>query len=371
MLQTAFKFLLYDKAKALGALLGVIISTFLIGQQAGVFLFLTDTMKELATLAPGYLWVVDNQTQNVNELGRLDMRVGYEIKSLPGVEQAHPLLIGGAAAQIPNGDNSGVLLIGLEPPVFAGAPHFVEGRPRDLLPEGAISVDVFDTRAFPNNRLGATLEINGRKTYIAARSRGVRGFGSVFVFTTIERARALTGASPQEANAFLVRSRPGQESEVIRLINENIYGVRAWRGEDFADSTVSIILRTTSIAFSVGTLVLFAFVAGLFIVGLTLYSSAIDRIRDYGTMKAIGANNHYIRRLIFTQALVFAVAGFSIGFLFLQGFRRGVAQQGLLFEFSPALLAGFIFSIAVIALGGAILAVRRIGKLEPAAVFRQ
>ncbi len=371
MFRTAFKFLLYDKAKALGALLGVIISTFLIGQQAGVFIFLTDTMQELATLAPGYLWVVDNQTQNVNELGTLDTRLGYEIESLPGVEQAHPLFIGGATVQIPGGDNSGVLLIGLEPPVFAGAPDFVDGQARDLLPEGAISVDVFDTRAFPDNRLGATLEINGRKAYIAARSRGVRGFGSVFVFTTIERARALTMTPPNKAKAFLVRARPGQEEEVIRLINENIFGVRAWGGEDFASSTVSIILRTTSIAFSVGTLVLFAFIAGLFIVGLTLYSSAIDRLRDYGTMKAIGANNNYIRRLIFTQALVFAVVGFVIGFLFLQGFRKGVAQQGLLFEFSPVFLAGFVVSIAIIALGGAILAARRIGRLEPAAVFRQ
>lgn len=370
MLRTAFKFLRYDKAKAFGALLGVVVSTFLIGQQVGIFLFLTDAMKELATLAPGYIWVVDNQTENVNELGLLDLRLRYEIASLPGVEQAQPVYLGGGTVQIPDGESYGIRLIGLEAPIFAGAPDFVEGQATDLLPEGAVAVDAFDTRVFPRMEIGATFEINGRKAYIAALTRGVRGFGSVLTFTTIERARAWSGAARTDVNTILVKAQPGREAEVIRTINRNIYGVRAWNGEDFARSTVDIILRTTSIATSVGTLVIFAFIAGLFIVGLTLFSAAVDRLRDYGTMKAIGASNGYIRRLIYTQAACFALVGFAIGYLLLEGFKQGVARSGLLFEFPPALTAGFFLLICLIALGGATLAARRVARLEPAEVFR-
>jgi putative ABC transport system permease protein len=43
-------------------------------------------------------------------------------------------------------------------------------------------------------------------------------------------------------------------------------------------------------------------ISGFFIIGLTLYSSAVDRIRDYGTLKAIGATNGYITRLILLQS---------------------------------------------------------------------
>ena len=46
------------------------------------------------------------------------------------------------------------------------------------------------------------------------------------------------------------------------------------------------MLGSTGIAISIGTLLIFAVISGFFIIGLTLYSAAIDRIRDYGTLKA-------------------------------------------------------------------------------------
>jgi len=261
-------------------------------------------------------------------------------------------------------------VIGIEPPAFIGAPQFFEGRAEDLLPDGAIAVDIFDEAAFPSTEIGSTCEINGRKAYIAARTKGIRTFGGVLVFTTLERARLWANAPADAASAFLVKAETGRKAEVIDRINKSMFGVRAWDGEKLGSDTVSIILRTTSIAFSVGTLVVFAFIAGLFIVGLTLYSAAIDRLKDYGTMKAIGANNWFIRKLIFTQAAMFALLGFGIGYALLLGFKFGIAKSGLLFEFSNGFLITFFFSICGIALGGAVLAVRRITRLEPAEVFR-
>ena len=37
MFKTAWKFSIYDKAKSIGVIVGILISTFLIGQQLGVF----------------------------------------------------------------------------------------------------------------------------------------------------------------------------------------------------------------------------------------------------------------------------------------------------------------------------------------------
>jgi putative ABC transport system permease protein len=370
VLRTAFRFIFYDKTKSLGSLLGVVVATFLIGQQMGVFIFLTDSMKRLVTLAPDAIWVVDDKTENVNSLGQLRMRVRYEVESLRGVKSVHPLFLGAARVQYPDGDNTPITVVGIESPSFAGAPAFFEGNAINLLPDGAVAIDVFDDAAFPSTEIGTTLEINGGKAYVAARTKGIRTFGGVLVFTTLERARFWANAPPDAASAFLVKAEPGQADEVIRRINATIFGVRAWKAEELASSTVSIILRTTSIAFSVGTLVVFAFVAGLFIVGLTLYSAAVDRLKDYGTMKAIGANNGYIRKLIFSQAAIFALLGYGLGYVLLLGFKSGIAQSGLLFEFSTGFLVTFFIGICTIALGGAILAVRRITSVEPAEVFR-
>lgn len=372
IIRTAFQFMLYDKSKSMGALFGVIISTFLIGQQTGLFGFLTNSMQALVALNPEYIWVVDNHTENASALGKIDNRVMYEIESLNGVKTVNPIFVGGASVQYPDGDNSGVTLIGVSSPNFVGTPKkFFDGKASDLLTDGAISVDIFDTRVFPKTDIGTTLEVSGREAHIAARTKGFRGFGGTNVFTTIERARLWSGGNYNQSSAFLVETKAGFDQKlIVNAINQNIFGVRAWQGTELGNSTVLFILKNTSIATSIGTMVVFAFIAGFFIVGLTLYSAAVDRLKDYGTMKAIGATNGYIRKLIYTQAGLFALFGFGIGFLLVEAFAWAIAKKGMLITFSPLFLVIFAGLICSIALGGATFASRRITKLEPAEVFR-
>jgi putative ABC transport system permease protein len=191
------------------------------------------------------------------------------------------------------------------------------------------------------------------------------------VFTTIERARALGNVPIEKASLFLVSWKNGvPRDSVVARINRSMPGVRAWAPEVFAASTVSNVLKSSGIALSVGTLIVFAVLSGLIIIGLTLYSAAIDRIKDYGTLKAIGASNGYITRLILLQALLISFVGFAVGMAMVEGFRFGVGQAGTLFDFPPGVRAGFFLLTLTIALGGSLFAIRRIIALEPAQVFR-
>ena len=101
-----------------------------------------------------------------------------------------------------------------------------------------------------------------------------------------------------------------------------------------------------------------------------LYSAAIDRIKDYGTLKAIGATNGYIRKLILMQAVIYAIIGFLIGYALIEGFRNGIANAGTLFTFHPVTKVIFFLITATISISGTLFAIRRITKLEPASVFR-
>ena len=373
MLKTAFKFIKYDKPKSIGALAGIIISVFLIGQQAGVFIFLTDAMKSFVANNQGYIWVTDETTRNANQLSPLDVRKGREIASLPGVERVYPVVIASGAAKFANGAIGGLALIGSEAPDFVGGPwRLYTARKEDMLPEGAILTDFYDAKALGGLKEGDYFEVNGKKVYNAGLTKGVRGFGAgTYTFTTIERARALTGFSNDKVSFYLVKWKSGSDpAAVIQAINQTINGVRAWDAEDFAQTTVKTVLATNGIAASFGSLIGFAIISGLVIIGLTLYSAAIDRIKDYGTLKAIGATNGYIRRLILTQALLFALLGYVVGRLLVEGFRFGIAQSGTLFYF-PAWFEYALFAITLfISLGGSLFAIRRITALEPAQVFR-
>jgi putative ABC transport system permease protein len=372
VLHTAIKFILYDKAKSIGVLFGVIVSIFLIGQQLGIFTFMTSAMSTLVSNNKQYIWVVDEKTTNVNALIALDVRIGKELESIPGVRRVNPIVIAGAAARFENGKSSGITLIGSLAPDFRGGPwNIFKGSKELMVNEGAVITEYFDRKSLGSALVGDFFEINGKKVYIAGNTRGIRGFGSgAFGFTTIERARYLANFPKNKASAFLVEWKSGQMEEVIQTINRTVNGVHAWQSEDFANETVSTILRSNGIAFSVGTLIIFALVSGFTIIGLTLYSAAVDRIRDYGTLKAIGATNSYLRRLILLQATLFSITGFIIGYGLIEGFRQGLAVAGTIFFLTIEMKVSLFLITFLIAVGGSLFAIARISKLEPAQVFR-
>ncbi len=372
MFRFALLFIRYDKPKSIGVVLGIIISIFLVGQQTGIFLFLTGTMSALVDNIESDLWVVDNRTTDANALGPIDTRIGRQIESLPGVIKAYPLIVARGTAKFPRGRSAPVQMIGTQPPHFLGGPwQIISGRMENLLEDGAVSTDIFDRKILNNAGPGTAFEINGRRVRVAVQTRGVRGFGSTYVFTTLDRARAIGDIPQNKVSAFLIKTEGGADIPTIRdHINTTMYGVRAWTKKDLSRSTVSTILGTSGIAFSIGTLIIFATLSGIIIIGLTMYSAAVDRLRDYGTFKAIGADNRTIRNLILIQAMVFALVGYGIAVVLIEGFRSGISNSGILFEYSNAVRIAFFVVTLAISLGGAIFAMRRISRLEPASVFR-
>lgn len=375
MLKVAWKFIRFDKAKSIGVIVGILISTFLIGQQLGVFFFLSGLMGALATDVKADIWVVDSKTNDVNQLGRIDVRNLRAVQGISGIKEAFPILISGASCNYENGTSGAITLIGVDANQLNSVllPSKInEGKTADLQSDGAVSGEYYEKKNLGGKiDVGTDFEINGKRAFFAVQTKGFRGFGSSFCVTTIERARYYTNQPLSTISAVLVNVHPGANTaEVVANINTTVRGVKAWPAQELAESSVKKILSSSGIALSTGTLIIFALIAGFFIIGLTMYSSALDRLKDYGTLKAIGAGNAYITRLILTQALLFSVVGFLVGLALLEGFRRGVANSGLIFSFSPLMLLGMFTTIGLISLSGASFALSRIRSVEPAAVFR-
>lgn len=379
MITTAFKFMKYDKVKSTGIIIGIVISIFLIGQQAGIFSFLTGLMGGLVSNSRqdiGHIWVVDNITRNANELAMLDESLVMELKSIEGVRNTYPVIVTGASMKFPNGKIAPVTLIGSEAPHFIAGPRpdrIFDGDLLSLNDDGAVTAEFFDQSVFdfPAVR-GTRVEINGKSAIIKVQTRDARGFGGSFVYTTLSKARFFTSMPASKVNAVAVEVKEGYAvDQVVSGINRTIYGVRAWNSETLRRTTVRYITISSNIGTSIGSLVVFAIISGFFIIGLTLYSTAIDRVRDYGTLKAIGATNWYITKLILTQAFMFAVTGFVIALVLLEGFRFGVSNAGLIIRFSFAeYLILFLLTLFISVGSSLFFSVRTINNVEPASVFR-
>ncbi len=378
MLSIAFKFIRYDKAKSIGVVIGIVISIFLIGQQIGILTFLKGLMGgiiENSNTEVSQIWVIDNITQNVNELAKLDERLVQEIRSIDGVENTFGVVATNGVVKFKNGKTAPVTLIGSESPVFAAGPNPLKiknGKIDYLNLDNAISADFLDESVFNNKiDLNTRVELNGKEAFIKLQTNNARGFTGALFYTTLSKAKFFGDFPDNKVSAIAVKVKKGHLiKDVVSKINGRIYGVKAWDANELKETTVSFITISSNIGTSFGTLIVFAIISGFFIIGLTLYSSALDRIKDYGTLKAIGATNGYVRNLILLQSLIFAVIGFSFALLLIIGFKFGVASAGLIINYSVIQIVSFFIITLFISVGGSFFAIQKINNVEPASVFR-
>jgi len=377
MVGTAFKFMKYDKPKSIGIIVGIIISIFLIGQQLGTLRFLMGLMGGLIenSNAPhNAIWIIDGVSGNVNALGRIDARIVQEVKSIDGVEESYGIVVANSTVTFEGAKTSAVNLVGSDGPMFVAGPNpskIIAGDLRELYHNNAVSAEFFDAKNYAVDlKTDSPLELNDKEAVIRLLTKNVQGFGGFYMFTNLSNARFYGNFPPDKVSIVVVKPRDGvNTADLAKRINNSFYGVKAWEAEVLQKSTVSEILTTSNMGVSFGSLIVFAMVSGFFIIGLTLYSSALDRLVDYGTLKAIGASNAYVSRLIFTQALLFAFIGLGIALILLYLFKYGVAGAGLVINMDIPLLLILLGITLFMSLGGSLFAVIKISKLEPASIF--
>lgn len=377
MFGLAWKFIRYDRPKSIGIITAIVISIFLIGQQIGLLLFLMGLMGNLvgnANVDERDIWVIEAQTVNANTLNKIDTRFVQELRSMPHVGQTFPVVIGSGEARFLDGQTAGVTIIGSDAPQFVIGPtptKIMEGKIEDLVNPEAVSAEYYNAKSWGTDLyVNKPIEINGKSATVKVITNQAQAFGGNYMYTSLANARLLGNISPDLVSLIVVRvDDVANKDKVIATINNRFSKLRAWDVKALQTSTVTEVLVSSNMGMSFATLVIFAMISGFFIIGLTLYSSALDRVKDYGTLKAIGAKNNYVNLLLITQALLYALIGFSIAFLLLFGFGQGVKNSGLEINFSFGFIAFLLGITLFISVGGSLFAVRKIAKLEPASVF--
>lgn len=377
MFKLAWKFIKFDKAKSIGIVTAIVISIFLIGQQVGLLLFLMGLMGNLvgnANVTERDVWVIESQTENANTLNKIDQRYVQQLRSIKGVQNSHAVVIGSGEARFLDGNTAGISVVGSDAPGFVIGPKpekIYQGNLNDLnLPE-AISAEFYNAKSWNTDLyLNKPIEINGKSATIKVITKQAQAFGGNYMYTNLANARYFGNVPPDKISLVALQlDSIADKKEVISQINQLYPNLRAWDAKKLQQSTVKEILISSNMGMSFGTLVIFAMISGFFIIGLTLYSSALDRVKDYGTLKAIGANNKYVNTLLITQAFLYAIIGFSIAFILLIGFSQGVKNSGLEINFSVGFISFLLGITLFISIGGSLFAVRKISKLEPASVF--
>ena len=155
----------------------------------------------------------------------------------------------------------------------------------------------------------------------------------------------------------------------ITAIQERVPGLSVHTKPDFADNSSKTVTEFLPV---IGVILAMSYLVGIVITGLTIYTATVEKTRDYGVLKAIGARNSFVYGIVIYQSMAVSIIGFAIGLPMALGASL-LAESSVpefITEFNPT--SALITFVAVLAMGifASVLPVRRITSIDPAMVFR-
>jgi putative ABC transport system permease protein len=373
MARLGVSMLWHDKLKLAGTLVGVAFAVLMSNFQVSLFMGLLLRNTMYVDRVDGDVWIAPKNTQILEgNDGTVPKSVVEVARSVRGVAWSAPILMGTAGVKLPTGGQKPLRLVGTQLPTARGGPfHIVAGKTSDLALPDAMFFEDSRRESFGGVNLGSVREVNGHRVQAVGFTSGLIPFGPPFAFTSFDTAREIMGRASDEANYVMVGLAPGSNvGDVVRQLQDTFPDQLVVSRDDLRRRTIIYILRESGIGQSIGMGVLMALLCGFAIVSLTMFSAVVDHVREFGTLKAIGATNMDLAKLLFAQAVTCAVAGATLGEAVVAQLVNGIRGPELPMALPIWLMGATVVGMIVICVTASIMALVRVRAIEPAMVFR-
>jgi putative ABC transport system permease protein len=183
-------------------------------------------------------------------------------------------------------------------------------------------------------KVGSTFKVSGTKVTVIGVATPDSGESDTDVFVPLKVAQTLGDAKNQVTTVYVKAADSQRISAVKKAITADVPGTTVTTSADLA-STVSGSLSTASdLATSVGTWLSVAVLAAAFLVAALLTSSAVSRrVREFGTLKALGWPSRNVTRQVVGESMVNGLIGGALGI------ALGVGAAWAVTAISPKLTA--------------------------------
>lgn len=370
----ALKSLIADRGKLLTSLLGVTFAVVLVNLQGGLLIGLLRKSSLLIDYGGADVWVGHRHMNNVDMGNFIPERWVHRVRSVEGVERADPYLVASGLANLRSGESELVLVIGCDPASLLGnAWSMAEGDAADIRHPDAILVDVYSAERLGGVRVGDVLEINHRQARVVGLTKGIVGFtNNPYIFTTLDRVRTFTnGVPPGQCSYFLVRAKPGEDVPALAArLRARVPELDVHERDDWSRICMEFWLIRTGIGMSFGLATFLGLLVGLAVSAQTLYASVSERIKEFATLKAMGATDRYVSKFLITQALGIAFLGSLAGLAGATALARSMSNPAAPVALTREVMATSVFLIVAVCLIAAWLPYRRLRQVDPASVLR-
>jgi putative ABC transport system permease protein len=373
MVSLARKNLLYDRLRFVITVAGVAFAVTLVLVQVGLFMGLLHKATVTIENANAEIWVTSKGTPNVDFAHTFPETAVLRVRGVPGVERAANLIIQFMNIQLPSGAEEGGLVYALDDFTAWNLPWAVnEGNVRDLKRGAFILMDRSAERRFGPFAVGEYREILGRRFKIIGTTAGAASFTTApIVFMDFKNAQELLQTLQGKTQYVLVKLAPGADAGgVAAEIRRRLPYNDVYTKEDWARRSRTYWVVSTGLGMNMGVTVFLGILVGIVVVAQTLYTSAVEHVKEFGTVKAIGGSNWDIYRILGEQALIAAVVGFVLGGLMSLAMRPLMAKLYLNVLILPSFATAVFVGTILMCLGAAMLSFRRVATIDPALVFR-
>lgn len=379
----ALKMLMGDTSKYIGIILGITFAALIMTQQPAIFVgIMSRTFSFLTDASYPQLWVMDPKVRFVDDIRPLQDTQLLRVRGIEGIQWAVPLYKGSVRARTANGNFQGCILIGLDDASLIGGPgQMLQGRLQDLRRSNAIIVDRDGANKYLRQQLpdgttrplqiGDTLEINDNRAVVVGIAKTTRTFQSQpMIYTTYTRALTFAPGERLMLSFIVAGVKPGYSIDAAIANIRNHTTLSAFRREEFKRMTVEYFLKNTGIPINFGMSVALGFLVGAAIAGQMFFNFTHENLKQFGALKAMGAGNGLLTRMILLQALLVGFTGWGLGVGLASLFGYAVRDSVMAFRMPWQILAISATGVVVIISFAALVSIRKVVTLEPAIVFK-
>ena len=414
MASVARKNLLEDIPRFIVAQAGILFAVSLVTIQTGILNGFARSTTLLIDKSNADIWIASDEMVNFELTDPLIFGQSSQAKTIDGVQQVEALILGSVRWRPQNGEMSPLMVIGFNPDGQLFNPgNVIEGNLKDLKQPFAVMADQSRLSSMLSKGVGTTAIAGSLPAKLAAVTTGTQSIvSSTLLFTSLENANTYISAGinaevnckvvgagnfqctrvmekkdpiqkfkeiPPPKNLeiadpiayILVKAKPGEDLQVLKQkIEEVIKGTTAYTKKELSEKTRFFWLARTNIGLVLGMGAIVGVIVGIVVVAQILYSSVSDHIKEFGTLKAMGASDQELYAIIVEQAIWMAVLGYIPGILVCLGLSTWVASKGIIILITPLSALGVLGVTIVMCVGSAFFAIQKVTRIDPAIVFK-
>ena len=353
---------------ALGIAASIMLILFGVGMAVGIW----DSMVTVVDHSNADIWVLNSQNVDLAQgQSILPENILTQIQAINGVKSVAPLIYSPSIAE-KAGSKQTVEIVGVDTSNGLVLPwNLGSGSVSSLNTNNSVIIDESAQLGLGKISVGDKITINNSSEQVVGICSGAKTFFYPFVFTSNQNAQKLCNMNVNETNYVLVTVQQPQDTAQIAKQISQVIGVNALPKSEVRANTVNYMLYKSGIGAMVGVFAGVGLFVAVTIVSLTTYTATMERIPEYGTLKAIGAAKGDIYKILIEQALWPATMGFIAGLALSLAATLVITSVTIMpIEITVQLVVAVYGLTGALSVLGSLLSVRKVSKIDPAIVFR-